>query len=695
MPDRQSSLLRRRVPVVLQHEQSECGLACLSMIACSLGHKRSLADLRRMSGGHSRGVALDNLLHLSGQLGLIARPVRLSLADMRHLSVPAILHWRMNHFVVLIRARRHKILIHDPAVGRLWVSISDVDKSFTGIALELRRGPDFHARTQQAEPGVFDLVRGIRNIRAYLATVLALVLAAQFLSLAPAVVTQLLIDEVIIGQASHWLTAALAGLFAVLLSAVLVDGLRRWLSLYSGVRLAVDTTCNLVAHLLRLPVEFIRNRHLGDIMSKLDSLAPLRQAITEQGVDAIANATMLLVTLSVMMLYSPELTLVTVAGLVLTFLVLVLMLPKMRQLNDRLLIQSASEKSSLLESFRAYESVKSLGISEIRSGHWQNQFIATTDIAYRLGKLDITRTSLLSVIAAFEQTAFLAVGIGGAIDREVTIGVLFAFMSMRGRCASAAMRLVDGFQKFALLRVHTGRLADLVSGETERPAPAGAVSRILTGKIEIMDLSFGFSGDMPVIRNFDCSIPAGAHIVITGPSGCGKTTLLRLMCSQLQADAGTILVDDIELSLWDRAAYIRQIGVVLQNEHLFQGTIADNIAAFSSCSDLARVRSAAMAAEIWDDIQRLPMKTETLLGDTGTTLSGGQVQRIAIARAIFRRPKILFLDEATSHLDTATENRVLANISKLNMTIVSIAHRPGAIARAGQVIRLGGPLAAN
>ena len=681
--------------MVQQHEQSECGLACLSMIAYSMGHERSLAELRRMSEGHSSGLALDDLLRLSGQLGLVARPVRLSLVDIQQLAVPAILHWRMNHFVVLIRARRFKILIHDPATGKQWVPISDVDKSFTGVALELKPGPDFNVCRRHSEPEVFDLVRGVRNIRAYIATILVLVLAAQFLSLAPAVVTQLLIDEVILGQARHWLTAAIAGLFVVLLSAVLVDGLRRWLSLYAGVRLAVDTTCNLVSHLFRLPLDFIRDRHLGDIMSKLDSLVPLRQAITEQGIDAIANATLLVVTLGVMLFYSAELTLVTIVGLVLTFLVLTLMLPKMRQLNGRLLNERAGEKSSLLESLRAFETVKSLGISEIRSGHWQNRFIASTDTSYRLGKLDITRTSMLSVIAAIEQSAFLAVGIGGAIDRDITIGVLFAFMNMRGRCASAAMKLVDGYQAFALLRVHTGRLGDLVSGEAEQPARRGALYRPLGGKLEARGVEFGFSRDRPVIRNFDCHIPAGAHVVITGPSGCGKTTLLRLMCGQLQTDAGNILVDDLELSLWDRAGYLRQIGVVLQNERLFQGTIADNIAAFSSCPDLARIRSAAIAAEIWEDIQRLPMKTETLLGDTGTTLSGGQVQRIAIARAIFRHPKILFLDEATSHLDTDTESRVLANMSKLNITIVSIAHRPGAIARAAQVIRLGGSPAIN
>lgn len=688
MPDRMPLRSRRRVPVILQHEQSECGLACVAMVASSFGHKLSLADIRQMSGGDSGGSPMDKLLQLSGRLGMIARPVRLPLAEIRHLATPAILHWRMNHFVVLVRARRQKILVHDPALGKQWIVFEEIDKSFTGIALELRRAPEFKRRSSRSEPGLLDLVRGVRNVRKYIVTVLVLMLAGQLLALTPAVVTQLLIDEVILGQAAHWLTAALAAMLAVLMSAVLIDSLRKWISLYSGARLAMDTTCNLVAHLLRLPVAFIRERHLGDIMSKLDSLAPLRQAITEQSVDALANVTMLAVTLTLMMVYSAKLALVSVVGLSLTFLLLALTLPRMNQLNNRLLIQRASEKSSLLESFRAFETVRSLGMSEVRSSHWQNRFFAATGTAYQLGRFDIARTSLLSVVSAAEQTAFLAVGISSAIDRDLSVGVLFAFMSMRSRCTSAAMRLVEGLQNFALLRVHARRLGDLAYGE-EEPVPRGGVSHSIIGKLEARNLQFGFPGGRPLIDHLVCTLAAGTHTVITGPSGCGKTTLFRLLSGQLQPNAGSVLIDDIELSVWDRAAYIRQIGVVLQSENLFQGTIADNIAAFSSCPDTARIRSAAVAAEIWDDIQLLPMKLETLLGDTGTTLSGGQVQRIAIARAIYREPRILFLDEATSHLDTDSEARVLTNIGKLNMTIVSIAHRPGAIARAGQVIRLG------
>ena len=665
------------------------------MVASTLGREVTLAQLRQMSDSTGRGATLEQLLQVSAQLNLLARPVRLPLAEIKRLVVPAILHWRMNHFVVLICVRRRRALIHDPALGRQWVSMAEVDESFTGIALEIRRGPDFAPGLRRSSSGVLQLVRGVGNIRRYLAIVLLLIFAGQLLSLAPAVVTQLLIDEVILGQAGLWLASALAGLSVVLLSSVLIDALRRWITLYAGASLALDTTCNLVAHLLRLPIAFVCERHLGDIMSKLDSLTPLRKAITEQSIDGIANIVMLLVTLIVMTLYDTRLTVVSIIGLLVSLIVLASMLPKVQQLNNRLLVQRAIENSSLLESFRAFETVKGLGLTEVRGTHWQNRFFASTDTAFRLGKFDIARNSLLATVAGAEQVAFLAIGIGGAMEQEVSVGVLFAFMSLRGRFASAATRLVDGFQFFALLRIHADRLTDLASGEAEKPAPKGALSRKIDGAVEIRNLNFSFSASKPLIRDFNCSIPSDTHAVITGPSGCGKTTLLKIVSGQLRAGSGDVLVDGIEIALWDRAAYTRQTGIVQQHEHLFQGTIAENIAGFSPCPDLSRVKNAAMAASVWDDIREMPMQTETLLGDTGLSLSGGQVQRLAIARALYRRPRILFLDEATSHLDTDTESKVLANICALRITVISIAHRPGAIAQAGQIIALGGPRVAS
>jgi ATP-binding cassette subfamily B protein RaxB len=242
-----------------------------------------------------------------------------------------------------------------------------------------------------------------------------------------------------------------------------------------------------------------------------------------------------------------------------------------------------------------------------------------------------------------------------------------------------------------LLRVHTDRLADVVLQQPVAQSPPGAIGSRINGSLRVIGLEFAYDAAAPVLVSFSCDIQAGSNVVITGPSGCGKTTLLKILAGQLDLKSGQILLDGVERSLWDKRALRDQCAIVMQNDCLFQGSIAENISAFSATPDLARVRDAAIDAEVWTDIQRLPMSTETLLGDSGIALSGGQVQRLTLARALYRQPRILFLDEATSHLDVATEKRVLRNIGSLDMTIISVAHRPDAIALAGQVISLVSP----
>ena len=240
-----------------------------------------------------------------------------------------------------------------------------------------------------------------------------------------------------------------------------------------------------------------------------------------------------------------------------------------------------------------------------------------------------------------------------------------------------------------MLKVHTGRLSDIALAEPLPAIPPGAINSRIKGSLRAENIAFAYAAGTWIVRDFCCDIAAGVNVVITGPSGCGKTTLLKLLGGHLPANSGQIYVDNMELALWNRDSLRGQTGFVLQNDTLFQGSVTENISAFETVPDLARLREAAIIAEIWPDIQALPMKLQTQVSDMGKNLSGGQVQRLVLARALYRKPTILFLDEATSHLDVSTERRVLQNINALGITIVSVAHRPDAIDRAEQVISLG------
>ncbi len=364
-------------------------------------------------------------------------------------------------------------------------------------------------------------------------------------------------------------------------------------------------------------------------------------------------------------------------------------MPLSRRLSQQSLIHRASQSTSLVETLRAYDTVRGLGLAAVRRLHWQQSFLAATAVSVSQGKMSIFRNACTGFINSTEQIVFLAVGIAGILEREITLGILFAFVAMRARLAGAAVVVTELLQRFSLLRVHTDRVLDILNATPLPAGPVGGARLRVAGDLQAVGLGFAYTDGDSVISNFHCRIENGTNVVITGPSGCGKTTLLRLLAGHLQASAGHVLIDGLERALWDQQVLIDQSACVLQSDQLFQGTIAENISAFSATPDLARIRLAAVRAECWTDIQALPMRTETLIGEAGTGLSGGQIQRLTLARALYREPRILFLDEATSHLDVQTEKRVLANVSALGITTVSVAHRPDAIALSDQVIDLG------
>ena len=679
----------RPVPLILQHERSECGLAALAMVAGHYGNEIGLHSLRNRTSISSRGTSLKDLVEIARELRLVARPLRVELNEIGKLRLPAILHWGMSHFVLLVNMKRGRATVYDPAYGKRHCRMEELDRNFTGVAVEFAPARNFDKGPRGQRVTFLDFVGSFRHFGRYLGMMLALLITTQILALVPPIATQLLIDEVVLGQDRDWLYRALLGLAAVMSVGVLLEASRRWISLYAGTNLAVDSSLGVLNHLLSLPVAFLHGRHLGDLMSKIGSLTPIRAALSDTGINGIVQVVVLLATLTIMFLYSSWLTFVSLGGLVLSAFLTFAILPASRRLMEEALVHTARQNSSLLETLGAYESVQAMDLSALRLSQWQSHFFAATNAGVRQAKLSIFGSAGTGIIAAVEQVLFLGVGINGILEKQITLGVLFAFMSLRGRFAAAALSLTNITRAFFMLRIHTDRIGDILLAEPEQLPRKDALRTDISGSIEVLNLNFEYPGGSSIIRDYNFAIERGDAIAIAGPSGAGKTTLLRLLSTQLTATSGRILFDGKDLALWNRRRLRQQFGIVMQNDRLFQGSIAENIAGFDPEPDIERVRQAAINAEIWSDIQAMPMTLYTLLGDAGSTLSGGQQQRIVLARALYRNPTILFLDEATSHLDIETERRVLDRLAASDMTIISVAHRPDVLARADRTIELG------
>jgi ATP-binding cassette, subfamily B, bacterial CvaB/MchF/RaxB len=681
----------RSVPVVLQAVPDECGLASLVMVARSFGRDCDVATLRRRYAALDSGPSLKTILQVADALGLVGRPVRLGIDELRRLALPAILHWEFDHFVVLTKLRRRSLVIHDPAVGRRCVGRDTFADAFTGVAIEFSPAGVWPASPGRRNSLLRGLLRSFRGLGRFLAVMLVLLFTSQLLSLAPPIATQLLIDDVVLGHDRAWLYRVLAGVALILIAMLLIESARRWIALYTGTRLATESTTAVVRHVLRLPVAAVEPRPVGDLMSRIESLRPIRAAMTETCLTVIVQFAVLATTLAVMTYYSPLLTLIPAGALVLTLTLHGGFLPAMRSVNLESVVASARASNSLIESLRGFRIVHALGLDMLRLAHWQRFFVTATNATARRQRLDIGFSFGQGLIAAAEQLLFLAIGVGGVIDRRHTLGVLFAFVALRGRLAGSVAQLVAATRELFLLRSHVERAGELVAEPAEPEAPAAAMREAVTGEIECRDLRFAYPGRPDVLAGISSRIEAGETVVIRGRSGAGKTTLLRLLAADLTARSGSVLYDGISTELWDARALKRQFGVVLQQDCLFAGTLADNVSCFEPVPDVGRIREAARLAAIWNDVDALPMKLATRVCDGGAGLSGGQIQRLVLARALYRQPRVLFLDEATNQLDAETERQVLANLRSLGITIVSVAHGDYVAGGGWRRIRLDGP----
>ncbi|HHL2712944.1 TPA: peptidase domain-containing ABC transporter [Yersinia enterocolitica] len=682
--------LRNRVPVVHQTESSECGLACLAMICGYYGKNLDLIYLRQKFNLSARGTTLAGINGIAGTLGMTTRALSLDLEEIGSLRKPCILHWNFNHFVVLVSVRRQRFVIHDPARGRRTVELAEMSQYFTGVVLEVLPGSEFTAETVRNRISLGTLVGSVQGIKGALVKIFSLSLVIESINLVMPVATQLVMDHAIPAGDRGLLTLICAGLLFFILLRAAIGMVRAWTSLVMGTLINVQWKTGLFSHLIHLPLSYFERRKLGDIQSRFGSLDALQATFTTSVVGAIMDIIMVIGVLVMMVLYGGYLTWIVLSFTTVYVLIRLLTYGYYRQLSEESLIKSARASSYFMETLYGIAPVKMQGMIERRSTHWLNLEIDTINTGIKVTKMDLFFGGINTFITACDQAVILWLGASLVIDNQMTIGMFVAFSAFRGQFSDRVTSLTNFLLQLRMMSLHNERIADIALNETENQQPDRPyVAGMQPLSLKTMDLTYHYDSQSPsIFNNLNITIMPGESVAIIGPSGGGKTTLMKVLCGLFEAGSGKVMVDGIDIQQLGINNYHKMIACVMQDDKLFSGSIRENIGGFVEDIDELWMIECTKASYIHDAILRMPMGYETLIGELGEGLSGGQKQRIFIARALYRKPGILFMDEATSHLDKESEELVNQAIKKMNFTRIIIAHRESTIKSADRVITI-------
>lgn len=679
--------------LILQSEVSECGLACLAMISDAHGLRLDLSDLRRRFSVSLKGVTLTALIRHADALNFSARPLRLELDSLRQLRLPAILHWNMNHFVVLKAFKGDKAVLLDPAVGERHMGMGAVSKHFTGVALELTPTTQFQSADERKSIRLQNLTSKVVGLRRALIQIFLLALALEVFALAAPLFNQFVIDEVILTADRELLSVLAIGFGLLLATQACIGILRSWILMSLSIDIRLQWTVSLFAHLLRLPPSFFEKRHLGDIVSRFDSIKELQNTLTTAIVSAILDGLMAILALGVMVAYSPMLTSIVLVATITYGMLRWVSYQPLRGANQERLVLAAKENTYFLETLRAIIPIKLAAFEIERRAHWQNLLIDVFNRDIKTQKLNILFTIASTYVTSASALIFFTLGARQVMDNALTLGMLMAFTSYAGTFSGRVNALIGYVIDLKMLGLHVERVADIA---LEPPEPTPSVETDvskLAPRIEVRNLSFRYAEGEPwILKSVNFVIDAGESVAIIGFSGCGKTTLLKILLGLLVPTEGEVLLDGVLVTQIGLQAYRSIIGAVLQDDALMAGSLAENIAFFDNHPNQERISTCAKLAAIHNEIYQMPMGYQTLVGDMGNTLSGGQKQRVLLARALYRNPRLLILDEATSHLDMLNERQIVKALAELKLTRIVVAHRQETIDGAERVITLGGEM---
>ncbi len=678
------------MPYALNYpENPDAGLACLLFLAHYFGVPADAGQLQHEFAEQGKPLDEGTLLRMARHLGFKVSAVDSEWPRLSAIALPAMALQHDGRYVVIARADDEKVLVHDPAEPRPLTLPRDIfEPAWSGRLLLFTRRAGSRPEDRKFDFGWF--IPAIIKHRKLLGEVLLASFFIQLFALLTPLFFQVVIDKVLVHKGLTTLHVLAIGMLALTLFEVLLGGLRTYIFSHTSSRIDVVLGAQLFRHLLRLPIAYFEARRVGDTVARVRELESIREFLTSSSVTLIIDLFFTIVFLAVMYFYSPLLTLVVVLTIPLYIVLSVFITPVIRARLHEKFNRGAENQAFLVESVTGIETIKAMAVEPSMQRRWDEQLAAYVKAGFKAKNLGNVAGQVASFVNKITTILILWVGATLVMQGDLSIGQLIAFNMLAGRVSGPLLRLVQLWQEFQQAGISVQRLGDVLNAP---PEPSYNPNRTtlpkLNGNVTFDDVTFRYRIDGPeILRKMSFEVAAGRTIGIVGRSGSGKSTIAKLVQRLYVPESGRILIDDIDLAQVDPAWLRRQIGVVLQENFMFNRSIRDNIALSDPGIPMASVVDAAKLAGAHEFILELQEGYGTLVGEQGSNLSGGQRQRLAIARALIGNPRILVFDEATSALDYESEHIIQKNMARISQgrTVFIIAHRLSTVRNAHRIL---------
>jgi ATP-binding cassette subfamily B protein len=681
---------KTRVPVLQQISMVECGAACLAMLLSYFGRRTTVSEVRETCGVGRDGLSALSIVKAARKYGMRVRAVTLEENDFRFVTLPAIIHWEFNHFLVVERWSPKFVEVVDPAVGRRRMTAKEFDEGFTGIVIMMEPGAQFSRTSKKTRLGLHSYAKSyVRQAPMAVVQVLGASLLLQVLGLIFPLLTKILIDNLI--PMKGWAALQLLGIGMILLvlAQAVTKLLRSLILLYLQTRVDTSLMFSFLEHLFSLPQRFFLQRSTGDILARVSSNTVIRDTISDQLFSTVLDGMFVLVYFFILFLLSPVFTLIIAVLAILQAMLLFGTGKKLTELNRQELVAAGKSQGHLTEALAGIKALKAAGAEQRVLERWSNYFFEQINISVRRIYISDLVGIVMSTLSVSAPLLLLWVGTQQVMNGTMEVGTMLALNTLGSSLLGPITSLIASGRQIQLVGAHMERLADVIEAEAEQDVTAVVQPPKLTGLVRLENVTFQYDPQSPpVLRDINLSISPGQKVAIVGRTGSGKSTLGSLLLGLYTPTMGDIFYDDLPLRKLNYQAVRTQFGVVTQDANVFAGSIRENITLSDPEMGMEQVIKAAQFAALHDDIMKMPMEYESIISEGGSALSGGQRQRLAIARAIVNLPVILLLDEATSSLDVVTEKVVEQNIRHLACTQIIIAHRLSTVRNADMILVL-------